>query len=282
MTQLNDAQHSSNPQAMKIIVAESNPVILQELIKMMREQLLNTMEGASKWVIYPCSRYSELIKVLSLGASDLLLLGNLVSGNSEQKDCFEIVRHCRNEYKTMSIVLTSHVHNIPDFYRVWTPARSFWDQDRTPRKQLAKIIQRVIVFVQSQKQASNSIGTKSNSAGTQVNLQIEQNRTTTLKGNLLLDVLVENQVKVLKACGGQGHCGTCHVKVSEGMECLSPRTKQEMVTLSVMGIDLSNSRLACQCLVEEGGISVALEKRKGRSGVLDARPVSLALAGSAL
>jgi ferredoxin len=282
MTQLNDAQHSSNSQTMKIIIAESNPVILQELIKMLREQLLNTMEGVGKWVIYPCSRYSELIKVLSLGASNLLVLGNLVLGNSEQKDYFEIIRHCRDEYKTMSIVLASHVQNIPDFYRIWTPAMSFWDQDHTPRKQLAKIIQKVTAFVQSQKQALSSVGAESNSARTSVNLQIERSPTTTLKGNLLLDVLVENQVKVLKACGGQGRCGTCHVKVSEGMECLSPRTKQEMVTLSVMGIDLSNSRLACQCLVEEGGVSVALEKRKGRSGVLDARPVSLALVGGAL
>lgn len=43
----------------------------------------------------------------------------------------------------------------------------------------------------------------------------------------------------------QGDCGTCAIKVIEGEKNLSPKTKQEQVTLNRLG--LQQHRLACQC-----------------------------------
>lgn len=45
----------------------------------------------------------------------------------------------------------------------------------------------------------------------------------------------------------QGDCGTCAIKVIEGEENLSPKTKQEIKTLSRLG--KSSYRLACQCAI---------------------------------
>jgi CDP-4-dehydro-6-deoxyglucose reductase/3-phenylpropionate/trans-cinnamate dioxygenase ferredoxin reductase subunit/phenol hydroxylase P5 protein len=46
----------------------------------------------------------------------------------------------------------------------------------------------------------------------------------------------------------QGTCGTCAIKVLEGEDRLSPKTKQEEITLSNLGLD--GYRLACQCALK--------------------------------
>jgi ferredoxin len=46
-----------------------------------------------------------------------------------------------------------------------------------------------------------------------------------------------------------GMCGTCIVKIVEGVENLSPLSEKEKNTLSVMGMEEDNFRLACQCKV---------------------------------
>jgi ferredoxin len=49
------------------------------------------------------------------------------------------------------------------------------------------------------------------------------------------------------ACGGNGVCTTCLVKVVEGAENLGPVTEKE----EIMGMDADNPeyRLGCQCCV---------------------------------
>lgn len=47
-----------------------------------------------------------------------------------------------------------------------------------------------------------------------------------------------------------GMCGTCIVKIAEGSENLSPMEEKEKNTLSVMGMDPNEYRLACQCKVQ--------------------------------
>jgi ferredoxin len=61
----------------------------------------------------------------------------------------------------------------------------------------------------------------------------------------LLAVAQENMVEVDSACGGNGVCTTCLVKVVNGAENLTPVTEKE----EVMGMDASNPeyRLGCQC-----------------------------------
>ena len=44
----------------------------------------------------------------------------------------------------------------------------------------------------------------------------------------------------------EGVCGTCLVRVVEGMENLSPRTETERILLEVLVPDSPDRRLACQ------------------------------------
>lgn len=46
-----------------------------------------------------------------------------------------------------------------------------------------------------------------------------------------------------------GHCGTCAIKVVNGEENLSPKTKQEKTTIAKLGLS-SSHRLACQCALK--------------------------------
>jgi len=74
----------------------------------------------------------------------------------------------------------------------------------------------------------------------------------------MLQALLAKDLKVLMACGGKGICATCHVKVREGMEQLTPMTPREQRTLSfITGVE-SCSRLACQCRVLGDGVVVEL------------------------
>lgn len=56
----------------------------------------------------------------------------------------------------------------------------------------------------------------------------------------------------MKNCGGYGQCGTCIIKVVEGMENLSPRTPVETRKLKKKPQDY---RLACQTLVN-GSVTI--------------------------
>lgn len=68
-------------------------------------------------------------------------------------------------------------------------------------------------------------------------------------GARVLDALLAKELNVLMACGGKGLCATCHVRVREGMDCLSPMTERERRTLSFVSGSGPQSRLSCQCRV---------------------------------
>lgn len=53
----------------------------------------------------------------------------------------------------------------------------------------------------------------------------------------------------LKFGCGKGNCGTCVIKVINGEENLSSKTKEEIATLDRLGVS-SSYRLACQCAVK--------------------------------
>jgi ferredoxin len=77
-------------------------------------------------------------------------------------------------------------------------------------------------------------------------------------GSRLLDGLLAHRFDLLMACGGKGLCATCHVKVCEGGDELTPRTPREERTLRLVDGAGPTSRLACQCHVLGEGIVVEL------------------------
>jgi len=74
----------------------------------------------------------------------------------------------------------------------------------------------------------------------------------------VLRALLAERVPVKMACGGRGLCATCHVYVERGSEALTPMSKRERQTLSLLGEAGPSSRLACQAKVLKDGVSVRL------------------------
>jgi ferredoxin len=74
----------------------------------------------------------------------------------------------------------------------------------------------------------------------------------------LLSVLIDQDLDVLKECGGRGMCATCHIYVKDGMEALSQVNRREQRTLEVITSCQPNSRLACQARVLADGVVVEL------------------------
>lgn len=56
-----------------------------------------------------------------------------------------------------------------------------------------------------------------------------------------------------------GDCTTCAAYVTEGMLFLSDKTDKEMATLGMLGSDIEQMRLMCQCTVrcDEGEIVIS-------------------------
>lgn len=75
-------------------------------------------------------------------------------------------------------------------------------------------------------------------------------------GTRLIDGLLSKHLNIKMACGGRGLCATCHVKVRQGEELLSPRTPREERTLKAISGAEDCSRLACQCHIQGEGIIV--------------------------
>jgi ferredoxin len=68
------------------------------------------------------------------------------------------------------------------------------------------------------------------------------------------------RAKLLMACGGKGLCATCHVYVTDGMNCLSPITPRERTSLAMLADRRPSSRLACQAKVLSEGVTITLPK----------------------
>lgn len=74
------------------------------------------------------------------------------------------------------------------------------------------------------------------------------------------DAALAVRAKLLMACGGKGLCATCHVYVTEGMDCISPITPREHTSLAMLADRQPSSRLACQAKVLREGVKIALPK----------------------
>jgi len=65
----------------------------------------------------------------------------------------------------------------------------------------------------------------------------------------ILDASINNKIPHLRECGGNGKCTTCRVRILEGEENVTPRTKSEVKMAESRKWDPS-IRLACQCKVK--------------------------------
>ncbi|MEM1416484.1 MAG: 2Fe-2S iron-sulfur cluster-binding protein [Myxococcota bacterium] len=74
----------------------------------------------------------------------------------------------------------------------------------------------------------------------------------------VLQALLAENVPVKMACGGRGLCASCHVFVEKNAGSLTPKTKREQRTLSLIGEATAQSRLACQAKVVQDGVVVRL------------------------
>ena len=73
------------------------------------------------------------------------------------------------------------------------------------------------------------------------------------KEQSILDVALNNGIRLDHACGGNCACTTCHVWVKEGAENLSEMDEDEADRLD-MAADLQlNSRLGCQAVINKPG-----------------------------
>ena len=73
------------------------------------------------------------------------------------------------------------------------------------------------------------------------------------KEQSILDVALNNGIRLDHACGGNCACTTCHVWVKEGAENLSELDDDEADRLD-MAADLQlNSRLGCQAVITKPG-----------------------------
>lgn len=69
-------------------------------------------------------------------------------------------------------------------------------------------------------------------------------------GTTILDAALDHDIPLEHACGGFCACTTCHVKVRQGLEHLSPADDVEVErVVSADGYDAAVSRLGCQTQV---------------------------------
>lgn len=71
----------------------------------------------------------------------------------------------------------------------------------------------------------------------------------TSPGKSLLDVALDNNIKIDHNCGGNCACSTCHVIVEKGFESLGNMSEDEEDMLDEAEGLSETSRLACQCQV---------------------------------
>lgn len=64
----------------------------------------------------------------------------------------------------------------------------------------------------------------------------------------LLDIIHENYIDWMHACGGKGRCTTCKVQVLEGLDNISEESPAELKYRQMKRLGV-NERLSCQCQI---------------------------------
>lgn len=71
-------------------------------------------------------------------------------------------------------------------------------------------------------------------------------------GQSLLEVALNNDIELHHNCGGVCACSTCHLYVNQGEEHLEEISDKEEDFIDRAVNPRLNSRLGCQCLLQEG------------------------------
>ena len=72
-------------------------------------------------------------------------------------------------------------------------------------------------------------------------------------GQSLLEVALDNGINIEHSCGGGCACSTCHVYIEKGMDNLAEATEEEEDRVEEAPDVRVNSRLSCQCIIEDEG-----------------------------
>ena len=92
----------------------------------------------------------------------------------------------------------------------------------------------------------------------QINFRFEQKRLEPVTINnitpdqSILEVALLNNIDLHHNCGGVCACSTCHVYVEKGDDFLPEITDKEEDFIDRAVSPRLNSRLGCQCILEEG------------------------------
>jgi 2Fe-2S ferredoxin len=72
-------------------------------------------------------------------------------------------------------------------------------------------------------------------------------------GDTILDVALDNEVHLSHNCGAVCACSTCHIYVEKGNDFLPEMSEAEEDFVDRARNPKFNSRLACQCKLEQDG-----------------------------
>ncbi len=71
------------------------------------------------------------------------------------------------------------------------------------------------------------------------------------EGESVLEVALDNDINLNHNCGGVCACSTCHIYVNEGEDAFQEISDKEEDFVDRARNPRLNSRLACQCVMEE-------------------------------
>jgi 2Fe-2S ferredoxin len=79
------------------------------------------------------------------------------------------------------------------------------------------------------------------------------------KGEMILDVALDNDIQLHHNCGAVCACSTCHIYVDAGADSLTEISEKEEDFVDRARNPKYNSRLACQCvLLEDTDLAVTI------------------------
>jgi 2Fe-2S ferredoxin len=85
-------------------------------------------------------------------------------------------------------------------------------------------------------------------------------------GEDVLDVVLDNGIKLQHNCGGVCGCSTCHIYVNKGMDNIQEISEKEEDFVDRAVRPKITSRLACQCVVLDGDIEITIPDQSGFLG----------------
>jgi 2Fe-2S ferredoxin len=78
------------------------------------------------------------------------------------------------------------------------------------------------------------------------------------QGESVLDICLDNGIELQHNCGGVCGCSTCHIYVNKGMDNLPEISDKEEDFIDRAVNPRINSRLGCQCVVENSDIEITI------------------------